>query len=87
MQHWTRCHNLDGEAGIVCSGGGAAEIVRDVFVAADMVHEDAMSQIGGDAINDGEGAGSVGGGASESSGSDGEACMEEDDTEVGSGEG
>ena len=66
---------------------GVADIVRDVFVVADLLHEDTMSQMGGDANNVSEGVAGTDGGDGEYSGSDGEACMEDNRTEVGSDEG
>ena len=62
--------------GCVCGGA-----------AVDLLHEDAMSQMGGDANNVSEGVAGVDGGAEEYSGSDGEACMEDNGTVVGSDEG
>lgn len=71
-----------------CSGvGGATEIVRDVFVAADLMHEDAMSQMGGDENDDNEGVARVEVGVAEHTGTNTEACGDQEGTEVGSDEG
>lgn len=40
--------------------GPAAQLVRDVFVAANLLHKDAMSQIGGNSNIGGECGGSLG---------------------------
>ena len=37
----------------------AARLVRDVFVAADVVHADAMSEVGGSTQNDGDWVGDM----------------------------
>lgn len=39
--------------------GAATQLVRDVFVAADVVHEDAMSEAAGSTHDEGEGRGSM----------------------------
>ena len=62
-------------------------MVRDVFVAADLVHEDAMSEMGGVGRNASEGAPSAGDYVVESTGTDTDACMDQQGSVLGSDEG